>query len=686
MKTTFFTRATKNQLTKNQAHNAEGFYIGDNAKELLQEGFIEPTSKKDIYYFTPKYADYIEQELTKLDKTSGLPRKKIEEFIKGAIANNVVNGFRPVNISARDIYEKGAIGKPLSIKGKSSEGGKGGEKFDPSAGYIPYDQSISKLSSQKVPQYQEYVEKAIKANEAKKIQLITSEGSYKLKWFYKENGSGVTKDFFYKKYDQNNKLLGVFCKDLNQKEHEYIIEKIKQPLVIKPLYMLGKERGGKLHYFAPDADPLVYGFKLDTARKSQIDFVTLSDDHYKKMANIQGVSILHTKGFTTADQDAFIVSNEIDTEGATTHSADTSNPVSFYSDMVKDLAQGNVFYLPNGRVEVVKTEQDLVKLFTEYAQKGYAMFPNPRWGWKVKEGKPEYYIPTKRFNWQQLEENINNMTPEQRKQAACLRDLQLALDEHQYRQSFLGDYGDKNVASIDKDPPYVNSHNFSQAETRFKELNEKYSKEFGNLFDLNPVHKNIPLKADSLKEKAKLDYDDKLSYDVASEMMSEFVTAQRTQKKGNKFPKEIKDAIYEIASSVAKDDRMIKENKTITEYNAREVGKELGQIIQQTYAKTNNLPRGNKLPKELYVELVKIIYSTQIKAETAQQKETPKNDQLNTPRLTPKHPKKSLFQEIKDIVRKHTTKQNPETNSQRDAQTVSPVSKYKPPNQSPFKR
>ena len=78
-------------------------------------------------------------------ENQGIPRENIEKTQNVADKTGTIIAYRPVELICRTLIEEGAQSKGLNIKGKSSNWG-------PMAGYIPYDQKFSKLAALQDPQ------------------------------------------------------------------------------------------------------------------------------------------------------------------------------------------------------------------------------------------------------------------------------------------------------------------------------------------------------------------------------------------------------------------------------------------------------------------------------------------------------------------------------------------------------
>lgn len=486
----------------------KAFYLDSDNSNIIglkANGYIEPAKNneglilKNMYQFTDKYNQNFKASTQALHTVTGMTVEHIQECLETAIANNTIIGMRPVNIDARDLLSAGAMGKPLATKGKSSIGGRGSNgTSDPTKGFIPFDQSLSKLDSQKdIEKFQHKVEDAIKNGESEKFQLIqTNPDGDKIKWSYKSNKNG-SKEFIYNK-DGNEKDF--FYKDDSGKEQVYSGSVDN----INPLEVLGETLNGKAKFYTADYDPLFYSVKISQNLESQ---APLPDDHYEKLESSNKEipskrnSIIHTKGNVSKEQEVLSSALKEATGGATSHGADTSNPVSFKEELHGDLKQGVSMFKPNGEIVIIKNndpiiaEKELVNFINKSREEGYLISPNPRWGWEQdKDGK--FTVPEQRLDWKKLAENIDKLQEtadkakvnidKKQKQASTAKEiynLQTAISEYQYREPIFHDKSpgtdlENRYKNNEKDAIYITSSNYEQAKEKMADLETSYKKEF----------------------------------------------------------------------------------------------------------------------------------------------------------------------------------------------------------------
>jgi hypothetical protein len=499
---------------KNFADDTTPFYLPEEAAKALlvnkyikKAGFTEarpdrpidplhPFEPKPLYSFTPLYADYLDQQLNQLEKCSGMLREHAEKIMQAAILNNMVIGERAVNKNARKILAAGGVGKSFLYKGKSSEGGHGGDTFDPTAGYIPYDQSISKLSPDDyggddkhykdalykydVEHFNEENKKSIDKGHATKKQLIEKgDDGITRTWFY-EDGQDGNKKFFYKKDDTGN----YYSQDSKTQEEKPFTPSSAEPAELE---VIADKKG---RYVAADYDPLIYALKIILG--SLQSFITLTGDHHSKLTGKEENDVIVHKGYMTIQEDAISTALSFDTDEATTHGAEIRNPIGFLKDLHGDLTRGLSMFMPDGKLEIIQKEEplegekELIKIFNKNLKLGYSMFPNPRWGWEIgkdENGKKEFIPPKEpRFDWYKAHNEIKSLASENKAQGLLARkifNLEIALREHQYRTCLLGDDYQSNDGNLIKAPFYVDGSNESKAYNKLKAAKNIYTRHYG---------------------------------------------------------------------------------------------------------------------------------------------------------------------------------------------------------------
>lgn len=130
--------------------------------------------------------------------------------------------------------------------------------------------------------------------------------------------------------------------------------------------------------------------------------------------------VFNTKGFLTLEQDAIATALSDESEKASWHGADTSNPVSYREELYADLKSGITVFLPNGDVNLIRSlhnpkaaEVKLVECINKLRNEGYAVIPNPRWGWET-DSFGDIIIPpeSSRIDFQAMEHDIEDLESE----------------------------------------------------------------------------------------------------------------------------------------------------------------------------------------------------------------------------------------------------------------------------------
>ncbi len=493
---------TKSTVIDEMIEKNESFYIdpsNSNLQKLRDAGFIRPatevehtSSPASLYNFTPKYADYVHEQLNNVAEVTGMVQAHVEEIMVTSILNNTVIGERPVNLSARALLEDGAMGKPLTTKGKSSAGGKGAhDTHDPTAGYIPYDQSMSKIdsrNSKEIDHFQHKVDDSIDRGDAERIHLQQTVEGKKLTHYVIKNEDG-SKDFIYNKEGASADQF--FCKR-NGKEELYALEG-KEP---QPLYVMGEKVDGVPRPYTADYDALVYAPQVQREQ----NYAHLDDNHYRTLVgddhyseNIGGgkvPGVYSSKGFVTDQQEALSTALQSATQGATSHGADTANPVSFKEELQDDLRKGVVMFSPDGRIDIIKSEQGLADYMNNAREEGYSVTPNPRWGWQLgDDGKFTVPAANERTDWKHAFETIEGYkelgtgtkeTPadpgyQARYDAAKpIYELTMQLKDHEYRAGILGE----NYGVGHEKPGYITSANAAEKRAELAHMEKAYLADF----------------------------------------------------------------------------------------------------------------------------------------------------------------------------------------------------------------
>lgn len=445
--------------------------IGTNAKALLENNFVEKAdsppqtpSNTQHYKFTENYANYVETKLEELSKITGMLPEHIGEYIQTVIANDTVTGVRPVNIETKSLLAQGdTTGKRKTTQRKSSIGSKGLHTDDPLNGLIPVDQSLSKLSPRELVQLEHtnpslYVSDPSEA----RIPLTKVRRGKSLEYFYipLDLNSGKA-DFIYPNPD-SPPGTPKFLYEKNGKEDNYDVADPYKALV-KPLFVMGIKEDGKTLKYVADYDPLFNATKNFAQPHQYIP------------------ELAHDLGNVTEMQVPLVIAMKTATNGATNHGADSDNPLSFRSTIEKDLAQGMVMFKPDGHIDVLKTEAELVASINTDLAKGYTTFPNPRWGYALKEGK--FVIPAdkQRVDWETIHTQISDLKEtaeksqlphhkEQHALASNIYELTIAIKSHQYREHFLG----KDYDTSKGNPSYITGENVKSARNDLRNMEDKY--------------------------------------------------------------------------------------------------------------------------------------------------------------------------------------------------------------------
>lgn len=258
-------------------------------KDRLDPRYVEmevDAQGNPVYIFTEAYEEYLKKMQREIPPNSGIVLKDIELFSEFAVANDSVVMLRNVNPRAGELLQRSdVIGKPMTMKGKSSNGGKGNTTFDPTAGFIPRNQNFSKIDSAntaKIRKFQDLVDTAIEEVKVSSKQLTTVDGRGNTRfWYSVDNGNG-TYDFVFKKSDRANDQQYFALNKETMKEEEARTQERRYDPIGKnplPLEVMADPKTGKL--YTADYDTLVFAINVDG--RGGVSFETLANDHYRKL-------------------------------------------------------------------------------------------------------------------------------------------------------------------------------------------------------------------------------------------------------------------------------------------------------------------------------------------------------------------------------------------------------------------
>lgn len=225
----------------------------------------------DVHHATTSSGNMIKVwEKESAREKSGLVNSHIDAFKQEAIKNNYYLLFRPVNLLSTSLIEAGAATKGLNVHGKSSDWG-------PMAGYIPFDQDLSKKHSD-----QEAVQKGNRDNEHSlhhygDIHKVPLQLSQKRVHELTEKNLLTVNDKGDVTINANVKGAQVYEFRLNeQNNHSFAVEyrvKSGQKTVLgesfdwRPIYVMGQEVDGVAKPLTADYDMFAICPKLEKLYK-----------------------------------------------------------------------------------------------------------------------------------------------------------------------------------------------------------------------------------------------------------------------------------------------------------------------------------------------------------------------------------------------------------------------------------
>ncbi len=347
--------------------------FGDIAKQVAQSKTISKALgsqglDKHVLIGMDKVASYENQ---------GIPKSYLQGFQNVAEQENTIVAVRPVELICRTLIEEGYESKGLNIKGKSSNWG-------PMAGFIPVDQSFSKLADSpekiaasnaknhdalhvtKSASQEQLHLSSLRINELKKLgilkeekQIAPVEGYKKAESFQARSKGGVTKTF--EAHQRSDGQWDIFSGADTAREKLMVIPK------------------------TADFD-LLFSF----SSKESLDLATTD----KKRAFDSKLGVLSDRTRTVIDS-LNTEFNRGEGKNMVHHGADTENPV---TDMDANLPC-TVFFPTDIRRSLgiyqespvlIKTEDELTKLFRAMRSAGFDVQANPLWDLLADVVKEEF--------------------------------------------------------------------------------------------------------------------------------------------------------------------------------------------------------------------------------------------------------------------------------------------------------
>lgn len=233
------------------------------------------------YKYTAGYKRNLEAKAREITQHSGIVPKDITIFSDFAVQNDSVVMLRNVNPRAGKLLQRpDVIGKPMTMKRKSSNGGKGNTTFDPTKGFIPRNQHFSKIplhETKKIAKYQRLVETAIAEEQASASQLTTQDSDGNTRYWYYVANPGGTYDFVFKESDDSAESY--FLDKATPDEGEADAREELYTLnggILHPLQIMGDPKTGKR--YTADYDTLIFAVNAD---REMLNFKALPNNRYQ---------------------------------------------------------------------------------------------------------------------------------------------------------------------------------------------------------------------------------------------------------------------------------------------------------------------------------------------------------------------------------------------------------------------
>lgn len=207
--------------------------------------------------------------------------------------------------------------------------------------------------------------------------------------------------------------------------------------------------------------------------------------------------IMKSVGVTSQEQEVISSALRTATDGATSHSAETANPVSYIAEIQENVRDGALIFGPDGYIHhlhypdnPIMGEHALANVMNDYRKDGYAVNANPRWGWEMNEDG-SFTVPEKmeeRMNYKDIDTAINKLisdpeTREQGMEARSIANLHIAIEEHRYREPTLGPGGEQEAGALPGnekgETTFITSSNVSEAKEMLAKAEATYHEKYG---------------------------------------------------------------------------------------------------------------------------------------------------------------------------------------------------------------
>ena len=416
--------------------------------------------------------------LSELERDFVMMDQYIDEIAELSAANEAIIGFRPINRDSTNAFRRGAVGKGMEVKGKSSPYGKN------LAGKVPFSQKWSKLFGQKdvIEEYDLKNRETLEHYANVDIVALTDSQGDEISGIVDADGNPVMNEKGEMIFVTRRKDGFLYLEETDSVYH------LKAGENLETIKVMGyKNAAGLVAPCVADYDQLCFGVRVDkTNERANLDLVTQTEESKAR-------GIMTDSGYTAT------IALDIITEksNAISHGQETSNPYPERFISFKEKSEdGYLFFVPyyeNGvlqknvsEMRMLKNEQEVMDLYNEFLKKGYQMPVNPKWSW-VKNEKGEYEKYKYRIVDRKLhmaDKKIKNSTDKRiRRSYRKIKEMTQIMDEIN-KMNLEGKLSEVKVLEVklfQKEQEYFNMYKIESPTVIAREDKELYLSEMNSL-------------------------------------------------------------------------------------------------------------------------------------------------------------------------------------------------------------
>jgi hypothetical protein len=354
------------------------------------------------------------ENLIKLEKQTHIAKDHIERISNYSKKNNVLLAIRDLNPAIPDkiseISKDQYVGKDLHVKFKSA-------MIPEIAGYIPVENRFSKKKDPLADAKMEAILLEENTNyKAVNVTKIVTENNEETNFTLCYDSNKEENNFYYR--NENNGKYYSAIKDSQEID--------ASEMQIKEVKVLGDVKGRVL---IPDYDLAVIGNTVNNQGSDLQTHAMLHDDYGR---------------VPTAHKDLIEDLQDNVTDQMVRHGSDNYNPVAYQFEMSQDAPYS--CFLPNGDVQVASNPKEYLDIVNNWRdpernpmKQSYDLVLNPRLGVEV-DAKGDFYLPEKRFNWEELDNNIRKMEADVKKLDPNSKGYKVGMEKLQDNKDIVNQY------------------------------------------------------------------------------------------------------------------------------------------------------------------------------------------------------------------------------------------------------